>query len=63
MAPSLFSESFPPKPHWNVDDIPDLQGKVYAVTGGYGGIGYWTVVSISSTHLFLKDQSVCTDGD
>ncbi|PCH40726.1 NAD(P)-binding protein [Wolfiporia cocos MD-104 SS10] len=29
----------PPSPKWSVDQIPDLEGKVMIVTGGYAGIG------------------------
>lgn len=44
-APSSWSENFPPSPQWTARDIPDLQGKVCVVTGGYGGIGFETTVS------------------
>ena len=48
---NVYSNHFPPKPRWSVDDMPDLAGKVChfrlsllmkvaCVTGGYGGIGY-----------------------
>lgn len=30
---SLIQQSYPPKPRWGVDDIPDLSGKVVIVTG------------------------------
>lgn len=32
----------PPRPHFTEKDYPDLTGKVYIVTGGCTGIGYWT---------------------
>lgn len=41
--PSLISQTFPPKPRWGVDDIPDLAGRVMIVTGGYAGVGKETV--------------------
>jgi retinol dehydrogenase-12 len=46
----LLAEAFPPKPHWTADDVPDMTGKVVAVTG-YGGIGYYTIVSFWSLTL------------
>lgn len=36
---SILSQVFPPRPRWTADDIPDLTGKVYFVTGGTSGIG------------------------
>lgn len=36
---SLYREFFPPKPTYSVDDIPDLTGRVYIVTGGNSGVG------------------------
>ncbi|KDR76849.1 hypothetical protein GALMADRAFT_96456 [Galerina marginata CBS 339.88] len=36
---SMASETFPPKPKWNPDKIPSLEGKVFIVTGGNSGIG------------------------
>jgi len=36
---SFIKQSWPPKSHFTVDDIPDLSGKVYIVTGSSGGVG------------------------
>lgn len=36
---SFIRQSWPPKSHFSVDDIPDLTGKVYIVTGSSGGVG------------------------
>ena len=30
---SFLAQSFPPRPTWSADDIPDLTGKVILVTG------------------------------
>ena len=35
---SIFEQSFPPRPTWSVNDIPDLTGKVILVTGAYSDI-------------------------
>ena|ERR1700729_3622204 len=39
---SLIQQSFPPKPTWSANDMPDLSGKVVIVTGGNTGLGFQT---------------------
>ncbi|PIL34990.1 hypothetical protein GSI_02777 [Ganoderma sinense ZZ0214-1] len=38
----VFVQSFPPKPEFTADKIPDQSGRVVLVTGGNTGIGYET---------------------
>ncbi|TCD65860.1 hypothetical protein EIP91_002121 [Steccherinum ochraceum] len=40
------SETFPPKSKFSVDQIPDLSGRIFIVTGGNSGIGYETVKAL-----------------
>jgi retinol dehydrogenase-12 len=56
---SGISQAFPPSAKWGVSDIPDLTGRVVIVTGGYAGIGTWTVkVSgmLKMLHVVLTDS-------
>ncbi|KAH8110293.1 NAD(P)-binding protein [Phellopilus nigrolimitatus] len=56
---SFISESWPPKSHFNVEDIPDLSGKVVIVTGGYSGVGKETVKALLSHNatVYLAGRS------
>jgi NAD(P)-dependent dehydrogenase (short-subunit alcohol dehydrogenase family) len=47
------SEFYPPKPTFTANDLPDLAGKVYLVTGGTSGIGF-----ILAKTLFSKNAKV-----
>ena len=47
---SAWSENFPPASQWTAEDMADMSGKVCAVTGGYGGIGFETTVRVVYTN-------------
>ncbi|CAA7262941.1 unnamed protein product [Cyclocybe aegerita] len=43
---SIISQAFPPKSKFNVEDIPDLSGRVVIVTGANTGVGKETVKAL-----------------
>ncbi|KDQ11790.1 hypothetical protein BOTBODRAFT_35039 [Botryobasidium botryosum FD-172 SS1] len=55
----LFNQSFPPKPEWTIDDIPDLTGKVVIVTGGNTGVGKETCRALLSKNakVYMASRS------
>ncbi|KAJ4477262.1 NAD-P-binding protein [Lentinula aciculospora] len=55
-----FSEKWPPKPTWKApDDVPDLTGKIFLVTGGNVGIGRETcrVLVACNAKVYLAARS------
>jgi retinol dehydrogenase 12 len=54
---SLVQQSFPPKPTWSANDIPDLSGKVVIVTGGNTGLGFETTKVCPGHFLRIHSNS------
>ena len=49
---SVFEQSFPPRPTWSVNDIPDLTGKVILVTGAFSDISICVCACMLSVSSF-----------
>lgn len=45
---SLYDNTFPGKSHYNPESIPNLEGKVFVVTGGLRGIGFHLTTFLAS---------------
>ncbi|KAG9097178.1 hypothetical protein FS749_006886 [Ceratobasidium sp. UAMH 11750] len=59
IAYSLFCETFPGKPDWSADQIPDLTGQTMIVTGGNAGIGRETCKALlnKNAKVYLAARS------
>ncbi|KAJ7643723.1 hypothetical protein FB45DRAFT_861328 [Roridomyces roridus] len=55
-----FSEKWPPKPTWKApEDVPDLTGQIFLVTGGNAGIGKETcrILLARNAKVYLATRS------
>lgn len=53
----IFSQSFPPKPTFSAEDIPDLSGRVCIVTGKHP----WPTISCLRLLLIQVSRRLCRD--
>ncbi|KDQ11791.1 hypothetical protein BOTBODRAFT_162426 [Botryobasidium botryosum FD-172 SS1] len=55
----IAGQSFPPKPQWGIDQIPDLSGKVVIVTGGNSGVGKETCKALltKNAKVYMASRS------
>ncbi|KAG9104133.1 hypothetical protein FRC07_009842 [Ceratobasidium sp. 392] len=65
VACSMYKETFPGKPTWSVNQIPDLTGQVMIVTGGNAGIGRETCKALlnkgAKVYLAARSKSKADD--
>ncbi|CCO31032.1 putative oxidoreductase C736,13 OS=Schizosaccharomyces pombe (strain 972 / ATCC 24843) GN=SPCC736.13 PE=3 SV=1 [Rhizoctonia solani AG-1 IB] len=62
---NIFSQIFPPKPLFSVEQIPDLTGRVFIVTGGNAGVGKETCKALlnknAKVYLAARNKSRAHD--